>query len=70
LQRKKLDMIAANLVADGQGGFETDSNQLEVLWPGGGSSIAQASKFEVAKQLIDMVAGRYTEALCDNPDTA
>jgi phosphopantothenoylcysteine decarboxylase/phosphopantothenate--cysteine ligase len=70
LQRKKLDMIAANLVADGQGGFETDSNQLEVLWPGGGSSIAQASKFEVAKQLIDMVAGRYTDALSDNLDTA
>jgi phosphopantothenoylcysteine decarboxylase/phosphopantothenate--cysteine ligase len=69
LQRKKLDMIAANLVADGEGGFETDSNRLEVLWPGGGSSIARASKLEVAKQLIDLVAERYTGAFRDNPDT-
>jgi len=70
LERKKLDMIAANLVGDGQGGFESDLNQLEVLWPGGGRSIAQASKSEVAKQLIDMVAGRYTGALSDTPDLA
>ena len=69
LQRKKLDMIAANLVGDGSG-FESDVNQLEVLWPGGGSAIASASKNEVAKQLIDLIGERYTGALCDNPDQA
>ena len=69
LQRKKLDMIAANLVGDGSG-FESDVNQLEVLWPGGGSAIASASKNEVAKQLIDLIGERYTGALCDKPDPA
>ena len=69
LQRKKLDMIAANLVGDGSG-FESDVNQLEVLWPGGGSAIASASKNEVAKQLIDLIGERYTGALCDKPDRA
>jgi phosphopantothenoylcysteine decarboxylase/phosphopantothenate--cysteine ligase len=63
LAAKHLDMIAANLVADGSGGFEADVNRLEVFWPGGGHSIAQASKQEVAKQLIDLIGERYTGAL-------
>jgi phosphopantothenoylcysteine decarboxylase / phosphopantothenate---cysteine ligase len=70
LQRKKLDMIAANLVGDGSGGFETDVNQLEVFWPDGASRIEQASKREVAKQLIELIARRYTDALSDSPETA
>ena len=70
LERKKLDMIAANLVADGSGGFEADVNQLEVYWQGGSSMIEQASKREVAKQLIDLIARRYTDALCKTPETA
>ena len=70
LERKNLDMIAANLVGDGSGGFETDINRLEVFWPGGRHSIAQASKLEVAKQLIDLLGERYTGALSDSPGTA
>jgi phosphopantothenoylcysteine decarboxylase/phosphopantothenate--cysteine ligase len=69
LEQKNLDMIAANLVADGSGGFETDFNRLEVFWPGGRHSIAQASKPEVAKQLIDLIGERYTGALSDNSST-
>jgi len=65
LDAKHLDMIAANLVADGSGGFETDINRLEVFWPGGERSIAQASKQEVAKQLIELIGERYTGALSD-----
>jgi phosphopantothenoylcysteine decarboxylase/phosphopantothenate--cysteine ligase len=70
LDAKHLDMIAANLVADGSGGFETDVNRLEVFWPGGGHSIAQASKQEVAKQLIDLIGERYTGALSAEPGSA
>jgi phosphopantothenoylcysteine decarboxylase/phosphopantothenate--cysteine ligase len=70
LERKHLDMIAANLVADGTGGFESDVNQLEVFWPEGMHSIAQASKQEVAKQLIELIGERYTGALSDNSSTA
>jgi phosphopantothenoylcysteine decarboxylase/phosphopantothenate--cysteine ligase len=65
LEQKNLDMIAANLVADGSGGFETDFNRLEVYWPGGGHGIEQASKLEVAKQLIDLIGERYTGAFSD-----
>ncbi len=62
LERKRLDMIAANRVGDGSG-FETDVNQLDVFWPDGGAPIEQASKTEVAKRLIELVAERYTRAL-------
>lgn len=62
MERKKLDMIAANQVGGSDSGFEIDFNQLEVFWPGGHHSIAQASKPEIAKQLIDLVAERYTDA--------
>jgi phosphopantothenoylcysteine decarboxylase/phosphopantothenate--cysteine ligase len=60
LERKNLDMIAANRVGEGSGGFEVDFNQLEVFWHGGRHAIGQASKSEVAKQLIDLIAERYT----------
>ncbi len=60
LEQKNLDMIAANQVGDGDSGFETDFNQLEVFWRDGRSSIGRDSKPEIAKQLIDMIAERYT----------
>jgi phosphopantothenoylcysteine decarboxylase/phosphopantothenate--cysteine ligase len=62
LQQKNLDMIAANQVGDSNSGFETDFNQLEVFWPEGRQSIEQASKTEIAKQLIDLIIERYTYA--------
>jgi phosphopantothenoylcysteine decarboxylase/phosphopantothenate--cysteine ligase len=55
-------MIAANQVGDGESGFEIDFNQLEVFWPEGRRSIGQASKTEVAKQLIDLIVERYNDA--------
>ena len=60
LKKKNLDMIAANQVGDGNSGFETDFNQLEVFWPQGRQSIEHASKTEIAKQLIDLIVERYT----------
>ena len=60
LKQKNLDMIAANQVGDSDGGFETDFNQLEVFWPQGRQSIERASKTEIAKQLIELIAERYT----------
>ena len=62
LERKRLDMIAANRVGDGSG-FETDVNQLDVFWPDGSAPIEQASKTEVARRLIELVVERYTRAL-------
>ena len=62
LEQKNLDMIAANRVGNDAGGFETDFNQLEVFWRDGHSSIERGSKSGVAKQLIDLIAERYTSA--------
>ena len=36
LERKNLDMIAANMVGEDGGGFEADVNRIEVFWNGGG----------------------------------
>lgn len=60
LERKNLDMIAANLVGDEHSGFEIDFNQLEVYWNDGHRRIERASKTEIAKRLIDLIAERYT----------
>ena len=62
LERKKLDMIAANAVGEAGSGFNADSNQLEVFWRDGRESLARASKTEIARRLIELVAERYTAA--------
>ena len=60
LARKRLDMIAANTVGAGLG-FESEQNQLEVLWAGGGVSLELAPKEKLARQLIRIVAERFHE---------
>ncbi len=62
LQRKKLDMIAANQVGVEQTGFESDTNELIVIWPDGQQLLALKDKNELAKQLIDLVAEHYNAA--------
>jgi len=59
LQRKNLDMIAANRVAAEQTGFESDTNELNVIWADGQRLLTLNDKHEIAKQLIDLVAERY-----------
>lgn len=58
LQAKKLDMIAANQVGDGMG-FDSDENELQVLWQDGDMTLERASKDKLARQLIQLVAQRY-----------
>ncbi len=52
-------MIAANRVAAEQTGFESDTNELTVIWPDGQRLLTLNDKNEIAKQLIDLVAERY-----------
>ena len=54
LERKGLDLIAANWVGDGKA-FDTEDNALSLFWPGGEAEIASASKAEVARQLVDRI---------------
>ncbi len=58
LERKGLDMIAANPVGSGLG-FEVDENSLWVLWPGGERHLPTASKSELARQLLALIVERY-----------
>jgi phosphopantothenoylcysteine decarboxylase/phosphopantothenate--cysteine ligase len=58
LERKRLDLIAANDVAAPGLGFESDCNALSVLWAGGQARIEAAPKLEVARLLLTLVAER------------
>ena len=58
LERKKLDLIAANLVGAAEGGFERDDNALAVYWQGGERRLGPAPKTEVAAQLVGLIAER------------
>ena len=58
LDRKKLDLIAANLVGAAEGGFERDDNALVVYWQGGERRLGPAPKTEVAAQLVALIAER------------
>jgi phosphopantothenoylcysteine decarboxylase/phosphopantothenate--cysteine ligase len=59
LERKKLDMIAANQVGEGLA-FDCDDNALTVYWPGGQRELARAPKCSLAADLIAVIAERYT----------
>jgi len=58
LQRKKLDMIAANQVGDGQG-FAVDDNALQVFWNGGEQLLPLAAKSQLARDLMTLIIKRF-----------
>jgi phosphopantothenoylcysteine decarboxylase/phosphopantothenate--cysteine ligase len=55
LERKKLDLIAANRV-DGNCGFDAADNELLLLWPGGEEALARAAKPDLARALVKRIA--------------
>ena len=59
LERKGLDMIAANRVGLPDRGFASERNALSVLWRSGGRELDLAPKAELARRLIGLVAERY-----------
>lgn len=62
LEKKQLDMLAANLVGENQT-FGADDNALFVCWADGHRQLERASKAVLARQLIELIATRYREAL-------
>ncbi|MGL5294664.1 MAG: phosphopantothenoylcysteine decarboxylase, partial [Aeromonas sp.] len=56
LQRKRLDMIAANDVSCEGQGFNADDNALTVFWQGGQALLPLADKLTLARQLIALIA--------------
>lgn len=59
LERKSLDMIAANRVDLADRGFVSEYNALEVFWQNGHQTLGRTRKTELAQQLIKLVAERY-----------
>ena len=59
LEKKSLDMIAANRVGEQRGGFDSDENALTVLWQEGGIELPMAPKEKIARLLIEMVAEKF-----------
>jgi len=59
LERKRIDMIAANRVGK-DCGFDRETNTLTVYWPGGGEqALGEGSKPLLARRLVDLIAERY-----------
>lgn len=50
-ERKALDMIAANSIASGDSGFETDTNTVTLITPAKELELGKLSKFETAKRI-------------------
>lgn len=57
LEKKQLDLIAANWVGQGRA-FDRDDNQLSVFWNGGSRELAKAGKDELARQLAALIVER------------
>ncbi|HUG72374.1 MAG TPA: bifunctional phosphopantothenoylcysteine decarboxylase/phosphopantothenate--cysteine ligase CoaBC [Steroidobacteraceae bacterium] len=59
LDRKRLDLIAANEVGDAKC-FEQDDNALTLFWPGGGRlELGAGAKTELARKLVEVIAARH-----------
>ena len=61
LRDKKIDMVAANWVGQGQGGFDSEQNALEIFWDNGQKSLAMMEKSRLAIELIKLIATKYNE---------
>ena len=58
LQRKALDMIVANDVSDQSIGFNSELNEAVVLWRDGEQALGRTGKSNLARQIIQLIAGR------------
>ena len=61
LEKKSLDMIAANWVGRKNVGFNSENNALSVYWKGGEQELGYMPKSELARELVTLIAKRYHE---------
>ncbi|MEM1112567.1 MAG: bifunctional phosphopantothenoylcysteine decarboxylase/phosphopantothenate--cysteine ligase CoaBC [Pseudomonadota bacterium] len=62
LERKKLDMIIANDVADSTIGFNSPDNEVTLIWPGGSEALPRARKEALAERIVAAIAGRLLQS--------
>jgi phosphopantothenoylcysteine decarboxylase/phosphopantothenate--cysteine ligase len=58
LERKRLDLVAANRVGENLG-FERADNALVLLWPGGREDLGAGDKTRLARRLVARIAERH-----------
>lgn len=58
LEKKKLDLIAANRVGVAGSGFESDDNALMLYWRDGERALGPAPKTQLADALLDLIVER------------
>lgn len=61
LEKKNLDMIIANDVAQAGIGFQSDENAVTVITANDSVAINQTSKLNLAKMLVDIICQHYRE---------
>ena len=61
LEKKKLDLIIANDVANTEIGFNSDNNAVTVIWNGGEKTLPMTSKQQLSRCLLSEIAQRYRE---------
>ncbi len=69
LERKRVDMIAANQVGP-DCGFDRETNSLTVFWQGAELNLGDGSKPVLARRLVELVADRYRSARSDARDAS
>jgi phosphopantothenoylcysteine decarboxylase / phosphopantothenate---cysteine ligase len=60
LEKKNLDLVAANWVSDGRG-FDRDDNALWVCWRTGEKDLGAAPKKVLARSLVELIAEHYLQ---------
>ena len=58
LERKGLDLIAANRVGVPGSGFDADENELDVYWEGGARRLGRAPKTVLGRELVALIGER------------
>ncbi|WP_455365728.1 bifunctional phosphopantothenoylcysteine decarboxylase/phosphopantothenate--cysteine ligase CoaBC [Kaarinaea lacus] len=59
LNQKSLQMIVANDISCGDIGFDSEDNAVTVFWHGGDKTLTKASKSQIARQLVELIAKRF-----------
>jgi len=60
LERKRLDAVVVNDIAQTGIGFDTEENEVTIVLPDGERSVPRASKAEVAAAIVDVIEGLRT----------
>lgn len=63
MARKRIDMIAANLVDNAGRGFNSDENQLTVFWLDGSRVLQTQPKEQLARRFVALISSVYSKKL-------